>query len=80
MIDKAIDYVDALGALTPDLIVSDFQMPTFDAFSQERDDFTVKYQGLGMGMAITKHCLEMDDASIAIDSIKGEGTTVTITF
>lgn len=52
----------------------------FDAFSQERDDFTVKYQGLGMGMAITKHCLEMDDASIAIDSIKGEGTTVTITF
>ena len=52
----------------------------FDAFSQESDDFTKKYQGLGMGMAITKYCLEMDKASIVIDSKKGVGTTVTITF
>ena len=52
----------------------------FDAFSQESPEFTKKYQGLGMGMAITKHCLEIDDISIVIDSKKDVGTTVTLTF
>lgn len=61
-------------------IDKDYLNQIFDAFSQESDDFTKKYQGLGMGMAITKYCLELDDASIAIDSKKGEGTTVTLTF
>lgn len=50
----------------------------FDAFSQESDNYHKKYQGLGMGMAITKHCLELDGISIAIDSIQGKGTTVTL--
>lgn len=61
-------------------IDKDYLNQIFDAFSQESDDFTKKYQGLGMGMAITKYCLEMDGTSIAIDSKKGEGTTVTLTF
>lgn len=58
----------------------DYLNQIFDAFSQESPDFVKKYQGLGMGMAITKHCLEMDDTSIVIDSEKGVGTTVTLTF
>jgi len=36
VIDKAIDYVEALGTFNPDLIVSDFQLPTFDALSALR--------------------------------------------
>lgn len=61
-------------------IDEDYLKKIFDAFSQERNDFTVKYQGMGMGMAITKHCLELDGTSIEIDSKKDVGTTITLTF
>jgi signal transduction histidine kinase len=52
----------------------------FEPFSQERTDFTGKYQGLGIGMAITKHCLEVNGASIVINSKIDVGTTIVITF
>ena len=52
----------------------------FEPFSQEKPDFTVGYQGLGIGMAITKHCLETAGASITVNSQINVGTTVTITF
>jgi PAS domain S-box-containing protein len=52
----------------------------FEPFSQERTDFIVKYQGLGIGMAITKHCLEANGASIVINSQIDVGTTIVITF
>ncbi len=61
-------------------IDEDYLNQIFEPFSQERTDFTVKYQGLGMGMAITKHCLEVIGASIVINSKIDVGTTVVITF
>lgn len=52
----------------------------FDTFTQESDNYHKEYQGLGVGMAIAKYCLELDGTSIAIDSIKDKGTTVTLSF
>ena len=61
-------------------IDEDYLSQIFEPFSQQRTDFTVKYQGLGMGMAITKHCLEAMGASIVINSKIDVGTTINITF
>ncbi|MBT3633011.1 MAG: PAS domain S-box protein [Candidatus Marinimicrobia bacterium] len=52
----------------------------FDIFSQESAGYSRKYEGLGLGLALTKRYLEVNNAEINIDSIKGAGTKVTITF
>jgi len=52
----------------------------FDAFSQESMGYTKRYQGLGLGLAITKRCLDMNDVKIATKSRKGVGTTFSLTF
>jgi len=96
LIDNAVKFTDEgqvdikLNYIHDDLVLTiadtgvgideDYLNQIFDPFSQERPDFTVKYQGLGMGMAITKHCLEIDGTSIIIHSKKDVGTTVVLTF
>ena len=96
LIDNAIKFTDEgqvdikLNNIHDDFVLTitdtgvgideDYLNQIFDPFSQEMPDFTVKYQGLGMGMAITKHCLEIDGASIVIHSKKDVGTTVVLTF
>ena len=40
--------------------------------------FTTKARGTGLGLAITKQIIDMHQGEISIDSIKGQGTTVTI--
>ncbi|MEE9190429.1 MAG: HAMP domain-containing sensor histidine kinase, partial [Candidatus Neomarinimicrobiota bacterium] len=52
----------------------------FDPFSQESEGFTKSYQGVGLGMALTKRYLDMVNASIEIESTKGKGTKFTLTF
>jgi two-component system, sensor histidine kinase and response regulator len=52
----------------------------FEIFSQESAGYSRKYEGLGLGLALTKSYLEVNNAEINIDSIKGAGTKVTITF
>ena len=42
--------------------------------------FSTKRSGTGLGMAIAKRNVELNDGTIAVDSRKGEGTTVTLTF
>lgn len=42
--------------------------------------YTKKYQGLGLGLAIAKRCLDLNDVSIEVDSTQGVGTTFTLTF
>jgi len=37
-------------------------------------------QGTGLGLAIVKACMEVHGGAIRIDSVQGEGTTVTMSL
>ena len=49
-------------------------------FVQAEGAFSRKYQGTGLGLAISFRLARMMGASLAIDSIEGDGTTVTLTL
>jgi len=52
----------------------------FEPFSQEDGGYTRRFEGSGLGLALTKRYLEMNGASIAVESSKGRGSTFTIRF
>ncbi|MFQ6607325.1 MAG: PAS domain S-box protein [Fidelibacterota bacterium] len=52
----------------------------YEAFSQESEGYTKRFQGIGLGMAIAKRHLDLNQVGIAVESAKGEGTTFTLTF
>ena len=52
----------------------------YDAFSQEDSSSTNIYGSSGLGMAITKRMVELMGGSIGVESVKGEGTTFTVTI
>ena len=51
----------------------------FDTFAQEDSSATNKYGSSGLGLAITKSIVEMMNGNIQVQSVKGEGTTFTVT-
>lgn len=52
----------------------------FEEFKQESTGLDRTHTGSGLGLAITRHLVERMHGHIEIESIKGEGTTVTVTF
>ncbi|MCH8010801.1 MAG: PAS domain S-box protein [Candidatus Marinimicrobia bacterium] len=52
----------------------------FDVFSQESMGYTKKYQGVGLGLALTKRYLDMNNVVLNVQSTKGLGTTFVLTF
>lgn len=50
----------------------------FEPFSQEDDSIRSNYRGTGLGMAIVKRMVDLLGGTIAVESEKGEGTTVTV--
>ena len=52
----------------------------FQPFSQEHSGLARKFQGSGLGLALTRKYLELDGAEISVQSEKGKGTTFTIRF
>ena len=55
----------------------------FDQDTQRRifePYFSTKVTGTGLGMAIAKRNIELNDGSISVRSTPGSGTTVTVTF
>ena len=42
--------------------------------------FTTKAQGMGFGLAICKRIVEAHKGTIAVKSVRGEGTTFTLTL
>lgn len=52
----------------------------FVPFSQEDMSYGRPYEGSGLGLALTKRLLDLMDAEITVESIKGVGSTVTTTF
>lgn len=58
----------------------EFLPQLFDAFSQEDSSSTNIYGSSGLGMAITKRMVELMGGNILVESVKGEGTTFTVTL
>ena len=52
----------------------------FQPFSQEQSGIVRKFQGSGLGLALTRKYLELNGAEISVQSEKGKGTTFTIRF
>jgi CheY-like chemotaxis protein len=50
----------------------------YQAFSQEQIGYTRKFEGSGLGLALTKRFLELHDATIEVRSEKGKGSAFTI--
>ena len=52
----------------------------FEPFTQENETSRSRYEGTGLGLAIAKKIVDRLDGDIAIESKKGDGTTVTMTL
>jgi len=61
-------------------ISDEYQKRLFDAYTQESEGFTKSYQGIGLGLALTKQYLELNDVELDFESKKNIGTTFTLTF
>ncbi len=58
----------------------EYQKHIFELFSQESVGYTKKYQGVGLGLALTKRYLDLNEISIKVESKKDVGTTFTLVF
>ncbi len=61
-------------------ISQDYLPNIFNEFSQESQGFTKKYQGIGLGMAITKRHLDINNIHVEVHSKKNKGTTFSLFF
>jgi PAS domain S-box-containing protein len=61
-------------------ISQEYLAQLFQPFSQERLGNTRKFDGSGLGLALTHKYLELNGAEISIQSEKGNGTGVTLHF
>jgi CheY-like chemotaxis protein len=52
----------------------------FSAFSQEEVGYTRRFEGSGLGLALTKNYLELNHAHLVVTSEKGNGSVFTIRF
>ena len=61
-------------------IAESFQPHLFEEFKQESTGLARTHTGSGLGLAITRHLVERLRGRIEVQSVKGEGTTFTVTF
>jgi signal transduction histidine kinase/DNA-binding response OmpR family regulator len=58
----------------------DYQYTLFEKFTQEDGSITRRYGGTGLGMSISKELVELMGGTIAVESQKNRGTTVSVTI
>lgn len=61
-------------------IANDYLKKIFTPYSQENTGYTRQYEGLGLGLSITKKLLELNGADIRVQSKKGEGSVFSVIF
>lgn len=61
-------------------ISEDYLPHLFKPFMQEEIGYTRKFEGNGLGLALVKNYIELNNADIDVESEKGKGTKFTITF
>jgi CheY-like chemotaxis protein/anti-sigma regulatory factor (Ser/Thr protein kinase) len=59
---------------------NEYMQNMFEAFSQESTGYTKKFQGVGLGLALTKRYIDYNNIKIDLTSQQGVGTTVSLTF
>ena len=52
----------------------------FAEFAQESEGYSRAYEGVGLGLAITRRLTQLLGGSIVIESVKNQGTTFTVTL
>jgi signal transduction histidine kinase len=57
-----------------------FMPRVFEPFSQEEAEYSRRFQGAGLGLALVKRYLALNDAQVSVTSQKGSGTTFLIRF
>lgn len=58
---------------------SEYLENLYEAFSQESEGYTKKFQGLGVGLALAKRYLDTNNVQIHVESGQNVGTTFTLT-
>ncbi|MDR3665731.1 MAG: PAS domain S-box protein [Ignavibacteriaceae bacterium] len=53
---------------------------TFEPYRQEQIGYNRTYEGIGLALSLVKKVLALEDASISVESKKGEGSAFTINF
>lgn len=63
------------------IVISNEYMPRmFEAFSQETTGYSRRFEGNGLGLALVKKYVEINDAEIEVESTKGIGTQFVVKF
>ena len=52
----------------------------FEPFAQEEKEYARRFQGAGLGLALVKRYLALNDAQVSVTSYKGRGTSFLIRF
>jgi signal transduction histidine kinase len=52
----------------------------FKPFSQEETGFSRRYEGNGLGLALSKKYCELNNADLKVESEKGKGSVFTVVF
>jgi len=58
----------------------DYLKELFNHFSQEDHGTSRKFDGNGLGLALVKHCCDINNAQVMVESTKGSGTSFTVKF
>ncbi|MBZ0199504.1 MAG: HAMP domain-containing histidine kinase, partial [Ignavibacteriaceae bacterium] len=61
-------------------ISEEYLQKLFQPFSQEESGYSRRFEGNGLGLALTKKYFELNNAKISVDSEKGKGTKFKIHF
>ena len=61
-------------------ISDEFMKNIFKPFLQEESGYSRRYEGNGLGLALTKKYCELNNATINVESQKGAGSKFIITF
>lgn len=70
-----IEIIDTGIGMSPEYIPI-----LFDAFSQEEQGYTRKYEGNGLGLALVKNYVSINKGTISVESTKGKGTIFRVEF
>jgi len=61
-------------------ISKEYQTRIFEPYTQESEGYTKSYQGIGLGLALTKHYLNLNNIEIELESKQNVGTSFTLIF